>query len=594
MNGQRNVKILLIAPYTGLVKLFKEAVAKREDIELDAYESDTSDAASLIRTLSIEKYDIIISRGYTCQMIQSVCNRHVLDVGISIYDILRAIRLAQNYNGRFAVVGFQSIIYYAIVLKDVLQCELDVFTIRSVEEINSSLMQVKQKGFTMIVGDVVTTRAAIANGLQAILITTSPESVESVLDNSLSLYEEEFYLKRELKFYQDLIFHLDIGMAVYDQEGTLLFSNRLHGPNGPEALGKNMKKAVPALFEKQSLRFFKVIRTTRYTVTGKILNYGSTPMAVFYFTGNEFIKKENSMIRYFEPEEKSAVGQRTFYTLNPALEYILSTIRSFQFFSRPVVISGPLGSGKDSYVYELYRSCNHRENPMVIIDCSFASGKEWEYLLENEDSPLFGNGYVFYFKELHLLSEQQQNQLFLFLHHTAIEKRNQLIFSYIPDFSPSFGKSALKNEIVNILQSLVLTIPSLNERREDIPNLATLYLNELNSQMTTRAIAFEPDALDALQSFHWTDNLYQLRRVLQEAALCAGSSFITKEEILLVLEKNEGEHSSGEAHASLSVNGTLNDITRRVILQVLQEENMNQTKAAKRLGIGRSTLRRYM
>ena len=68
-------------------------------------------------------------------MIREACGRHVLDVGISIYDVLRTIRLAQNYNGRFAVVGFHSIIYYAIILKDILRYEFDIFTLKSTDEI---------------------------------------------------------------------------------------------------------------------------------------------------------------------------------------------------------------------------------------------------------------------------------------------------------------------------------------------------------------------------------------------------------------------------------------------------------------------------
>ena len=114
-DSNNRVKILVIAPYIGLVKLFEEAAQKFDNIELTAYESDTTKAVSFIKTLSMNDYDIIISRGYTCKMIREACGRHVLDVGISIYDVLRTIRLAQNYNGRFAVVGFHSIIYYAII-----------------------------------------------------------------------------------------------------------------------------------------------------------------------------------------------------------------------------------------------------------------------------------------------------------------------------------------------------------------------------------------------------------------------------------------------------------------------------------------------
>ena len=594
MNNQHKIKILLIAPYVGLIKLFEEAVRHRDNIELEAYESDTIDSVPLIKALPMENYDIIISRGYTCKMIRSVCDRHVLDVGISIYDVLRAIRLAQNYNGRFAIVGFQSIIYYASVLKDVLRCEFDIYTIRDIEEIDTTLKELKHKGYTMIVGDVITIRIARENGLQTILITTNPESVETVLDNSLSLYEEQLLLKKQSRFYKNLLFSLDAGIAIYDRKSNLLFSNRLEAPETPRQLARIIQKSVSLLFEKERLRFVKTLGNMHYTITGRLVSYDEEPMAAFFFNSSEYTRVSSGLVRFYDPDEPTAISQRTFHSLSPALKRALESIRTFRLFSRPVVIVGPVGSGKDSFVCYLYKNCNCTETPMIVIDCNYAVIKDWEYLTGNEDSPLFGSGYVLYFKDIQLLNEQQQDQLLMFIHSSAIGKRNQLIFSCAPDSPTHFMKGSLKNEIINTLHSLVLTIPSLNERREDIPNLATLYLNELNSQMATQAIAFEPDALQLLQEFDWTDNLHQFRRVLEDLVLNANSSFITKEEVLSILEKSRSDYHHINADLPVSVDGTLNEITKKIIHQVLREENMNQSRAAKRLGIGRSTLRRYL
>ena len=74
-DSNNRVKILVIAPYIGLVKLFEEAAQKFDNIELTAYESDTTKAVSFIKTLSMNDYDIIISRGYTCKMIREACVR---------------------------------------------------------------------------------------------------------------------------------------------------------------------------------------------------------------------------------------------------------------------------------------------------------------------------------------------------------------------------------------------------------------------------------------------------------------------------------------------------------------------------------------
>ena len=93
-DSNNRVKILVIAPYIGLVKLFEEASQKFDNIELTAYESDTTKAVSFIKTLSMNDYDIIISRGYTCKMIREACGRHVLD--LSLIHIFRNMKAAPH------------------------------------------------------------------------------------------------------------------------------------------------------------------------------------------------------------------------------------------------------------------------------------------------------------------------------------------------------------------------------------------------------------------------------------------------------------------------------------------------------------------
>lgn len=587
--NKRPVKILLISPYIGLIKLFEEAVSRRENIELTAYEADTSDAVPLIQTLPVENYDIIISRGYTCDMIHKVCSRHVLDVGISIYDVLRTIRLAQNYNGRFAIVGFYSIIHYALILKDLLPYDFDIFIVETVEEIGEKLEQLKEAGYTMIVGDVITTRTAKTIGLQTILITTSPESVDAILNSSISLHEELLSLKKERDFYRELVLGASEGIAVYNRNAELVFSNRLE----QAALKKILKKNVPALFERFEIHFAKTLEAWQFMVHGRVASDGS--MAVFYFKGTDRGKRGNHLIRFHDGEDIAvSVSQRFFHTFSPALKAAWTEIQSFRFFSRPVLINGPFGSGKNSFAFLLYQNCNHQNSPMAVIDCNFAEGKDWDYLINHEDSPLYGTGYTIFFKDIHLLNPRQQNQLFAILHTTALGRRNQLIFSCISEPGKALDGNILRNEIVNTMQALTINIPALNDRREDIPNLATLYLSEFNAQNAKQTVAFEPGALKLLQEFQWTNNLYQMRSVIQELTLCSESPFITEEETRNVLDKISAESGPAQKDQAFSLEGTLDEITKRVIRQVLKEENMNQSSAAKRLNIGRSTLRRHL
>ena len=114
-SAKRRARILVIAPYSGLKNLFERVAADMGEIELTAFVSDTRDAANFVKTIDLTEYDIVISRGYTCTLIEEACGKHVLDVGISIYDVLAAIKSVQNYEGKFVFVGFQSVIYLATI-----------------------------------------------------------------------------------------------------------------------------------------------------------------------------------------------------------------------------------------------------------------------------------------------------------------------------------------------------------------------------------------------------------------------------------------------------------------------------------------------
>ena len=67
-----------------------------------------------------------------------------------------------------------------------------------------------------------------------------------------------------------------------------------------------------------------------------------------------------------------------------------------------------------------------------------------------------------------------------------------------------------------VLQSYFVKIPPLRERKEDIPNFATLYLNEFETQLSNQVFGFDPEAIEVLTDYSWPGNMYQMRLVIQE------------------------------------------------------------------------------
>ena len=105
----RKIRILGIAPYEGMKTIMQNIAKTREDLELDVYVGDLNTGVEIARRNFHSDYDVIISRGGTAQLIGQATSIPVIEVTLSVYDILRAIKLAENYEDRSAIVGSPSI-----------------------------------------------------------------------------------------------------------------------------------------------------------------------------------------------------------------------------------------------------------------------------------------------------------------------------------------------------------------------------------------------------------------------------------------------------------------------------------------------------
>lgn len=584
--AKKKIRILVIAPYNGLKNLFERIAGDMDEIELSTYVSDTRDAAEFVKTISLAEFDIVISRGYTCTLIEEACGKHVLDVGISIYDVLAAIKSVQNYEGKFAFVGFQSVIYLATIIKDILNYDFDVYTLDSIQQIRPTLLKLKRQGYTMIVGDVVTTTYASQVGLQSILILTSEESVRKILIESINLYNEKEQILKELLLYQTILNNLPNEDVTVFSNSSILFSTL----NLPDLLSDIMKKSIPEI-EKNSYGYIiKSINGIQYELHGTHIK--SRNASLILYTIHSQKKKENQiMIHIINTTDELIISQRIYYSLNSSMQKILTRIQDFKYYSRPIMITGPLYCGKSEMAKYIYNNNPEKKGPFIIVDCNRFQQREWEQFLNKSNSPFYQSGSTIFFQDISNLTIENQRQLLYYLEISYAWKRNQILFSSSGEkCNNSFN---LETEISHSVRPLTLAIPSLNDRKEDIPNLATLYLNDFNSELDKTIVAFTPGALKLLQEYNWTGNLIQFQNVIHKSMLLSDEIYITEKETAEALSEYRNAFAEPKVD-NFSREGSLEDITKSIISQVLQEEGGNQSKAAKRLNISRSTLRRHL
>ena len=138
------IRVLAMAPYEGMRTAIFQAADAFPNLKLDIVVGDLEQGAELVSEKGSENYDAIISRGGTAELIAKTAECPVVEIDVTFYDVLRCIKLAQNYTDHFAVVGFPSITEPTHVLCDLLQYTTRIITVRNSEDAEAALIDIRE------------------------------------------------------------------------------------------------------------------------------------------------------------------------------------------------------------------------------------------------------------------------------------------------------------------------------------------------------------------------------------------------------------------------------------------------------------------
>jgi len=149
-------------------------------------------------------------------------------------------------------------------------------------------------------------------------------------------------------------------------------------------------------------------------------------------------------------------------------------------------------------------------------------------------------------------------------------------------------RGLLREDLYYRLSTVVMRIPPLRERRDDIPALAGHFVSRLRTELGRPRAALAPSAEAALLAYRWPGNVRELRNVIERAMIVATSDEIEGEDLGLPIEP-PADGLGNEAGADTG-SMRLEEVEKRHIVRVLQQVNGSRTRAASMLGVSRSTL----
>lgn len=585
------VHILGIAPYESMKTGMARMAEDYPNIRLDVFTGDLQEGVEIVKRNLHNAYDCIISRGGTAEFIRQVTDIPVVEIRLSVYDVLRTIKLAENYSKRYAIVGFPSITGPAHTLCDLLREQIDILTVRSTDEIHTTLARIRDEGYRMVVSDMVTHTIARQMGMDAFLITSGAESLQDAFDRALTLGEGFRRLRQENLFLRRVSREGNGSVVVLDEYGGHHFSIPEEPKGDMLAL---LRSKLPEIPEGGVLRFYHSEQGELYNITGQPVNMGWTRYYLFHcFQAKIPLRSYKMGVRSYNSGECEHLLSSSFYAVSGAMGELEGAASTLAATRRSVMVLGETGTGKEQIARYLYLHSPLRNHPLVVVDCELANDKTWDFLLNHYNSPLNDRDVTVYFQHLEAIPDDRGAELLAMILDTDLLRRERLIFSCVcgprgeaPEVG---GRYALR------LGCTKLELPRLRERRDEIPSLASLYLGSLNLEMGKQISGFEPRAMELLRQFDWPYNYTQFRQVLQSLVAMTGSAYISGWAVAeLLSQERSAPCAQTRAGESSADGGTLEEIVRSAIRQTLAECGGNQSAAARRLNISRTTLWRHL
>lgn len=584
-------RILGIAPYEGMNTAMKRTAQAYPNIQMDVYTGDLEEGVAIVQRMPPNAYDCIISRGGTAALISKVTDLPVVEIHISVYDVLRTMKLAENYSNLYAIVGFPSITEPAHTLCDLLGSSLDILTVHSADEVPQILEELKQNGYRMVVCDMVTHRIARQMELDAFLITSGVESLHAAIDQALSISLWYGRLWQENMFLRCITQDQNGRVVVLDTEGAIFYSSPTEPPTG---LVKTLIEHLQEVPAGGSLKFYHTERDQLYSITAQTLLMDTQRYCLFYCVQSRIpLHSQWTGLRSMNKGECEYLFMNSFYSTSGAMGTLDAEIQTLAAVRQPIMISGEWGTGKEQIARFLYLHSSLVNKPFVLVNCELMNDKSWDFLLSHYNSPLNATGNTVYFQNLESMSEARALELRAAIQETGLARRVRLLFSYacrdgepVPDMIRQFSAR---------LGCLTLILPSLRSRSDEIPSLASIYLSSLNLELGKQISGFEPRAIEMLRQYDWPNNYTQFKQILQTLVTLTTSAYIHSSVVAELLTKERSlRRATLPAAASVNTECTLEEIIGEVIQQVVAGNNGNRAAAARQLGISRTTLWRYL
>jgi len=294
---------------------------------------------------------------------------------------------------------------------------------------------------------------------------------------------------------------------------------------------------------------------------------------------------------------------------------VFDTVKQIAPTRATVLIEGESGTGKELVAHAIHQLSNRNRTKFIAVHCAALSSQLLESELFGHEKGAFtgaterragrfeqANGGTLFLDEIGEIDANTQVKILRALDPGVFERvgGNQtlktdarLIAATNKSLETMVREGKFRDDLFYRLNVVNITMPSLRDRKEDIPLLVSAFLKSFASDNAKPFRELTADAMQAILAYDWPGNVRELRTAIEHGVVMATGPRIT----LRDLPGNVRQAAGGKTRALLPTASqpyNLHDTERRQIERAMTESAGNVTAAARKLGISRRTLHRKL
>ena len=314
---------------------------------------------------------------------------------------------------------------------------------------------------------------------------------------------------------------------------------------------------------------------------------------------SSIVDEYSHRIRSQEIAEKMGIA-----SYNKAFQTTIQKAATVALTDVPLLIRGESGTGKNAMAYYLHQCSGRREKPFIVVNCAAVPKEMMESeLFGGSDRPgklALADGGTLFLDEVEELTLSAQSRLLYYMKQDggmevgggdASLPNARIIASTSQPLEPLVEERRFRRELFFRLNTIIIDLPPLRERRDDIIPLANQFLSACNEKYH-RSVLFSSQVYQKLQKYDWPGNLQELKSYVERAVILADDS-------LPIIQWFGGQQDapSEAAGAEPGLSGRplaeqVRKFERQVVRETLKACGGNRTEAMKQLGLSRRTFYR--